>query len=517
MSAIPATRYDALTAPRKDGLTKVTSGSSVQAQTVIRFVATKDELKAVAGAGLAAEDASNDSAVVSYGKNGSGEARFITVSLGATNAGGKVKPATIAGLRKAVGAAVAKAKALKVKGVVEVEAVPAIEGSSVAQAADAITQAAVASNYAFNRYINSADKAPHVIEAFHITHSAGAEVDAAVTVAKALADGHVLARDCGSERADEMHPGRLEAVARSIAEETGMKAFVCAGDELLKEGMHMHYSVGQSATADRAPRYIELLHQGDPEHPEDVIAVVGKAITFDTGGLNLKGTGFMEEMHMDKQGGSNVLGIALAAGRLNVKRNVVFVVAAAENAIDAASYKPHCVMRAKNGKTVTCSNTDAEGRLVLGDSLVMVQERHHPRQIIDMATLTGACVIALGEYAAGGFTNSKALLEGVKAAGEARGERIWHMPILPEHTAELTSCPIADLKSTGNGRYGGACTAAAFLQLFIGDGKEYKPSWLHLDIAGPGMSKGIGTGFGTFAVLEYLRTAAPGAPAVDSE
>lgn len=231
---------------------------------------------------------------------------------------------------------------------------------------------------------------------------------------------------------------------------------------------------------------------------------------------------------MDKQGASSVLGCALAVARLSklaketgndsirIKRNIVFVVATAENAIDAASYKPHCIMRAKNGKTVTCSNTDAEGRLVLGDSLLMVQERHKPAAIIDMATLTGACVIALGEYAAGGFTNSRGLLEAVRAAGEARGERIWHMPIMPEHTAELTSCPIADYKSTGNGRYGGACTAAAFLQLFIGD-KDYKPAWLHIDIAGPGMAKGVGTGFGALAVLEYLRTAAGAAPEADSE
>jgi leucyl aminopeptidase len=228
---------------------------------------------------LAAEDASNDSAVVSYGKNGDVEARFITVSLGATTTGGKDgkgKPATIAGVRKAVAAAVAKAKALKVKGTVEIEGVPAIEGQSAAVVADAVTQSAVAANYAFNRYINAADKAPHMLEALHITHAHGAEVDSAVAMSKALADGHVLARDCGSERADEMHPGRMEAVAKSIAEETGMQFFSVVGEDLLKNGMGMHYSVGQSAIPERAPRYVEMFHKGDPEHPDDVIAVVGK-------------------------------------------------------------------------------------------------------------------------------------------------------------------------------------------------------------------------------------------------
>jgi len=231
----------------------------------------------------------------------------------------------------------------------------------------------------------------------------------------------------------------------------------------------------------------------------------------------------MEDMHIDKQGACNVLGIALAVGRAKLPRNVVFVLAVAENAVDANACKPHNIMRSRKGLTVTNGNTDAEGRLVLGDSLYAVQERRRPHTIIDMATLTGACVVALGEYAAGAIGTSRSLSDAVAAAGAARGELLWPMPVLPEHTAELTACQFADLKSTGAGRYGGACTAAAFLKQFIGLNKEadkdgaYKPAWLHLDIAGPGMIKGHATGFGTLSVIEYLTNAPRGAAHAQDE
>ena len=169
----------------------------------------------------------------------------------------------------------------------------------------------------------------------------------------------------------------------------------------------------------------------------------------------------MEDMHIDKMGGCNALGIALAVGRAKLARNVVFAFAVAENAVDANATKPHGIMRSRKGLTVTNGNTDAEGRLVLGDSLYTVQERHRPHTIVDMATLTGACVVALGEYAAGLFGNSAALRDALAAAAAARGELLWPMPILPEHTAELTACQFADIKSTGAGRYGGACTVRA--------------------------------------------------------
>ena len=163
-----------------------------------------------------------------------------------------------------------------------------------------------------------------------------------------------------------------------------------------------------------------------------------------------------------------VLGAFRALTRLGLARNVVAVLAIAENAIGEHAYKPHAILRSHAGLTVEVKNTDAEGRLVLADALSYAQARHAPHTIIDLATLTGACVVALGEYAAGLFGNSSALRGALVAAGEARGERLWPMPIFEEHREEIRAAATADLQSTGGGRMGGACTAAAFLEFFIG-------------------------------------------------
>ena len=301
-----------------------------------------------------------------------------------------------------------------------------------------------------------------------------------------LAESTIFARDLVNERADEMHPERLEAVARAVAAEAGARVHVLAGADLLPEGLHLLYAVGQAARY--APRYVELLHAGDPEHPEDVLLIVGKGITFDSGGLNIKPTGAMEDMHMDMGGSAAVLGAFRAVTRLGIKRNVAAVLAIAENAIGENAFKPHNIIRSHKGLTVEIKNTDAEGRLVLADALSYAQARLKPHTIIDLATLTGACIVALGEYAAGMFGNSDALKAGLLAASEARAERLWPMPIFPEHREEIRAAAFADLQSTGAGRYGGSCTAAAFLEFFVGEGVN----WCHLDIAGPASALGRG-------------------------
>jgi leucyl aminopeptidase len=299
-------------------------------------------------------------------------------------------------------------------------------------------------------------------------------------------------------------------------------------------------AVGQASR--HGPRYIELVYKGDPETYKtdgtgDVFMVVGKGITFDTGGLNLKGTGFMEDMYMDMGGSAAALGACLAVHRLGIKRNVVFIAAVAENAMDANSYKPHSIIRSHKGLTVQIGNTDAEGRLVLADALSFGQQRCKPHTVLDMATLTGACIVALGEYAAGLFSNNAALRQGLQAAADASSERLWALPIFPEHRAELRDgAGMADLSSTGAGRYGGSCTAAAFLENFIGHepaknartaapaaaaaaaaAAPFTPAWAHLDIAGPasyskprGFMPSGGTGFGVAVVAEYLAAAPKG-------
>ena len=347
------------------------------------------------------------------------------------------------------------------------------------------------------------------------------------------------ARDMANARADEMHPQRIEELAAEVARETGAELFVLRGEALVEQGLHLMAAVGQSAR--HAPRYVELLYKGDKasyksDGSGDVLMVVGKGITYDTGGLNIKPTGSMEDMHMDMSGSAAAIGALLACHRLGLKRNVVFVAAVAENAIGSRSYKPKNIIRSHKGLTVEIGNTDAEGRLVLADALSLGQSRHRPHTIIDMATLTGACIVGLGEYAAGLFSNNAALRAGLLAAGEARFERVHAMPIFAEHREELRACAVADLQSTGAGRYGGACTAAAFLENFIGHepakpraaeagaapAAGVVPAWAHIDLAGPAMyskARGFmpagGTGFGVQVVATYLLNAPLGAPAKD--
>lgn len=224
-----------------------------------------------------------------------------------------------------------------------------------------------------------------------------------------------------------------------------------------------------------------------------------------------------------------VLGAFRALTRMGLARNVVAVLAIAENAIGEHAYKPHGILRSHAGLTVEVKNTDAEGRLVLADALSYAQARHAPHTIIDLATLTGACVVALGEYAAGLFGNSSALRGALVAAGEARGERLWPMPIFAEHREEIRGAATADLQSTGGGRMGGACTAAAFLEFFIGaqaagGGAAAMPAWAHLDIAGPAMyskSRSFmnagGTGFGVQTIAQYCLDAPRGALPADAK
>jgi len=245
---------------------------------------------------------------------------------------------------------------------------------------------------------------------------------------------------------------------------------------------------------------------GGETGPKFPIAFVGKGVTFDTGGLNMKSTGFIEDMYMDMGGCAAVLATLSALPHLKLCRNAIGVLCVAENAVDSQSYYPSSIIKSYKGATVEICNTDAEGRLILADGLAYVQRHYKPSTVVDLATLTGACVIALGEYAAGLFTNDDILRDQFIKSGESVFERAWPLPIFPEHSEELKGTH-SDLKNTGKGRYGGACTAAAFLKEFVEPGTK----WAHLDIAGPAMTsesrgpipKG-GTGFGVQLLLQWL-------------
>eukprot|EP01147_Barroeca_monosierra_P001874 gene1874-4970_t len=323
-----------------------------------------------------------------------------------------------------------------------------------------------------------------------------------------LCKATILARDLVNERADIANPKMLHDVAEEIAANTGMTFKSIVGIPALDhEDLHLISAVGQGSRFE--PRLVCLEHmKGKPD--QQPIVLVGKGITFDTGGLNLKPTKFIENMHFDMGGSAAVLGAMQAIAKLNIPVNVVGVVALAENAVGSGAYKPMAVIKSRSGKTVEVGNTDAEGRLVLADALTYAQETYEPHTVIDVATLTGACIVALGPYAAGIFTNDSQLSDRLISAGQTVYERLWPLPILPEHREEMKGT-IADINSTGPSRYGGASTAAAFLEMFIKDSVH----WAHLDIAGPsdyakaaGPFPQGGTGFGVQVLARYVASCA---------
>lgn len=284
-----------------------------------------------------------------------------------------------------------------------------------------------------------------------------------------------FARDLVNGNADEVTPQALAEHAKSLQKEfPKIQTTVFGKKEIEKHQMGLLLAVNRGAAQD--PAFIILEYKGNPGSKEKT-ALVGKGITYDTGGLNLKPTGSMETMKCDMSGAAVVLGTLRAAASIGLKVNLVGVIPSAENAIGPEAYKPGDVYRSYLGTTVEISNTDAEGRLVLADALAYTEKNLNPTRIIDLATLTGSIVVALGEEVAGLFSNNDLLAEALHSAGQETFERVWRMPLYAEYKQELKS-KIADLKNSGS-RKAGSISAALFLQEFVKD-----TPWAHLDIAG---------------------------------
>lgn len=284
-----------------------------------------------------------------------------------------------------------------------------------------------------------------------------------------------FARDLVNGNADDVTPQYLSQTAKELAQEyKTIKTTVLDKKGVQKAKLGLLLAVNRGSSRD--PALIVLEYRGDPS-VKTATAIVGKGITYDTGGLNLKPTGSMETMKDDMSGAATVLGTLKAAAALKLKTNLIGVIASTENAIGPTSYKPGDVYRSYSGKTVEISNTDAEGRLVLADAISYVQDHFRPSRIIDLATLTGGIVIALGEEATGLFSNNDELAAQLVKAGENTHERVWRMPLYPEYKEALKS-HIADMKNAAD-RKASSITAATFLHAFV---KE--TPWAHLDIAG---------------------------------
>jgi leucyl aminopeptidase len=328
-----------------------------------------------------------------------------------------------------------------------------------------------------------------------------AAVKKAVHHAEVIGETTNLVREVGNLPGNLLYPATLAENAKKIATRYKLNISILDEKILSKRKFGGLLAVGQGSV--RPPRLIVLEHRGGPKS-QAPIALVGKAITFDTGGISIKPAANMEEMIFDKCGGIAVLGAMAALAALGVKRNVVGIIASAENMPGGNAYRPGDIITTYDGKHVEIVNTDAEGRVVLADAIAYARRDCGAAAIVDLATLTGACGVALGDYAAGFWSNDDWLRNHVLTAAETAGERLWLMPLFEEYETQIKS-DVALVKNSG-GRLGGACTAAAFLKTFA----EETP-WAHLDIAFTGhrekdradLARGA-TGFGIRTLVELV-------------
>jgi leucyl aminopeptidase len=375
----------------------------------------------------------------------------------------------------------------------------------------ALAEGAVLGSYRFDAYLStSKDKkpAPRVsLVALRAADKRAASAAAATGVV--LAESQNLARRLSNEPPNKLPPAELAREAERVAKEVGLRVDVLGRAELEKRGFGAMLAVAQGSANE--PRLIVLEHGAPPKNakkgarPKPTLCVIGKGVCFDSGGLSLKPSASMEKMKHDMSGGAAVIGALRAAALLKLPLHVVGLIGAVENMPSGTAYRPDDIVTTHSGQTIMIANTDAEGRLVLADVLHHARTTYEPAAMIDLATLTGACAVALGTWAAAALGNDQRLVNRVIAAGETTGERYWQLPLWDVHKEHMRG-QIADVKQTG-GRDGGTITAAAMLWHFVGE-----TPWAHLDIApvadtdkATALQPFGATGFGVRSVVEVLR------------
>lgn len=337
--------------------------------------------------------------------------------------------------------------------------------------------------YRFDTYRTTLkpEKKPSLTSISVVTDSAaGARSDYAPLAAKA--EGVELARNLVSEPPNVLHPESYAARIEELAE-LGLEIEVLDVAAMAKLGMGSLLGVGQGSV--RGSRLCVLKWMGGKDKKAAPVALVGKGVTFDTGGISLKPGPGMQDMKGDMGGSAAVVGAMVALAKRKAKANVVGLVGLVENMPDGNAQRPGDIVKSAAGKTIEIQNTDAEGRLVLCDVLWYAQKKFNPKAMIDLATLTGAIIISLGNEHAGVFSNNDELVEKLTAAGKAEGEPVWRLPLGPGYDKQIDS-EFADMRNIGNAGNAGSITAAQFLQRFIDDGRV----WAHLDIAGTAWKPG---------------------------
>jgi leucyl aminopeptidase len=354
-------------------------------------------------------------------------------------------------------------------------------------------------NYTFDKYISETKKVSSVAIFIHYTDQK--VIENAIGTSNKLMSAVYLTRNLVNEPANNLTPMDLALCAKQELAKSGIKVTVFDKAELKRRKMNAILAVG--GASDKPPCLITL-HYKPKVKAKKKIALVGKGVTYDAGGLSLKPTASMLDMNADMAGGAAVIGIIKTAAALKLPVEIIGVIPAVENMVNGSSYKPNDIIKSYSGKTIEVKDTDAEGRIILADALHYASQQK-PDEIIDFATLTGACVVALGEIAGGLFTLDDRLGDALFKSGMKTYERVWRLPFWSDYN-EMIKSEIADVKNLGP-RWGGAITAGKFLEHFV-DGKI---PWAHIDIAGPAVKHKLNnytekydTGFGVRLIIDYL-------------
>jgi leucyl aminopeptidase len=378
---------------------------------------------------------------------------------------------------KVRGAAAEACRYLRQKGAKSIAAPPlgagvnSIDEESAAQAA---AEGARLGLYTFRRYITEKENHRNEVAQLLIAGTDKKKLEKGIARGEIMSGAAIWARDLGNEPSNHMTPTLMAAAARELAKSGGLGIEVLDKAAMVKMGMGGLLGVAQGSQ--QPPKFIIMSYKGRSGEGVD-LALVGKGITFDSGGISIKPSEAMDEMKWDMVGGAAVLAAVSAIARLKAKINVTAIVPATENMPSGTAMKPGDIIKAMNGKTIEVLNTDAEGRLILADALSYATMKLKAKNIVDVATLTGSARATLGKLVSAAFSNDQKLADRVSAAGEQTGERVWPFPMYEEYR-ELIKSDIADIKNSGY-RYSGAIAGAKFLEEFVD-----KTPWVHLDIAG---------------------------------
>jgi leucyl aminopeptidase len=419
---------------------------------------------------------------------------------------GKADKVNLDSIRQAAGALARACRKLRIKDVAAV--VPAVAGIDAAAASEALVSGFLLSAFRYEEYKGEGSRKKEAEEkvgrvSLTLVGTDAASVKRGAQRGRIIADGQNFARTIASRPGNNVNPPVLAEVARAMAKESGLGFRVLDEKQMAKLGMGGILAVGGGSAS--PPRMIVLEHKGSGKKHKPLLAV-GKAITFDTGGISIKSADKMGRMIYDKCGAMAVLGFMYAVAKLKLQVPVVGILSSAENTLSGRAYRPGDILKLYNGVTVEVTNTDAEGRLVLGDALAWGIETYKPAEVVDLATLTGGVVVALGSTMAGAMSNSDALVAELQAASDRAGEGFWRLPLNDDHRDYIKSNH-ADIVNSG-GREGHPLQGGAFLSFFVP--RDNSVPWAHLDIAGvadtdkdlPYYGKGA-TGWGVRTLVEW--------------